>query len=74
MKNITAWNNILGISIYSFRFTIIFTVDLITILEIKKIQLYKFFIFLSQDFTVKTPLEYTEVCGYYLYLAIDCDP
>ena len=74
LKNITAWNNIPGISIYSPGFTIILAADLITVLEVEKIRLYNFLAFLSWGLTIKTLLEYIEVCGYYLYLAMGCDP
>ena len=73
-KNIAAWNNIPGISIYSPGFTIISATDLITTSEVEKIRLYRFFAFPSRDLTVETPLEYIEVCGYHLCLAMGCDP
>jgi len=74
LKNITVWNNIPGISIYSLRFTIISIADLITILKVEKIRLYRFFTFLSRDLTAKMPLEYIEVYRYYLCLAIGYNP
>lgn len=63
-KNIAVWNNIPGISIYSPGFTIISALDLVTASYMEKMRLYN----------IETPLEYIEVCGYHLCLAIGCDP
>ena len=48
--------------------------NLITILKVKKIQLYRFFTFLSWDLIIKILLKYIKVYRYYLCLTIGCDP